>query len=80
MVDFYYVWKKSTHYAMWKEYGKPVSRRGGAMAGATAAAAATTAAAGGSGLSTSASEKERQWFQVHEKMQKMNKIIAKPSK
>ena len=26
-VEFYYVWKKSGHYAMWKEYGKPVRRR-----------------------------------------------------
>ena len=26
-VDFYYVWKKSGHYAMWKEFGKPVRRR-----------------------------------------------------
>eukprot|EP00475_Leptophrys_vorax_P019370 TRINITY_DN26448_c0_g1_i1.p1 TRINITY_DN26448_c0_g1~~TRINITY_DN26448_c0_g1_i1.p1 ORF type:complete len:358 (+),score=92.65 TRINITY_DN26448_c0_g1_i1:42-1076(+) len=23
-VDFYYKWKKSAHYQMWKEYGKPV--------------------------------------------------------
>lgn len=22
-VDFYYVWKKSSHYAMWKNFGKP---------------------------------------------------------
>ena len=26
-VDFYYIWKKSGHYAMWKEFGKPVRRR-----------------------------------------------------
>ena len=26
-VDFYYTWKKSGHYAMWKEFGKPVRRR-----------------------------------------------------
>ena len=26
-VEFYYVWKKSGHYAMWKEFGKPVRRR-----------------------------------------------------
>jgi hypothetical protein len=25
-VDFYYLWKKSGHYALWKEYGKPVRR------------------------------------------------------
>ena len=26
-VEFYYLWKKSGHYAMWKEAGKPVRRR-----------------------------------------------------
>ena len=26
-VEFYYVWKKSGHYALWKEFGKPVRRR-----------------------------------------------------
>jgi hypothetical protein len=25
-VDFYYVWKKSSHYAMWKEHGKPTRK------------------------------------------------------
>lgn len=23
VIDFYYIWKKSSHYAMWKHYGKP---------------------------------------------------------
>lgn len=25
-VDFYYTWKKSSHYMMWKEYGKPTKK------------------------------------------------------
>jgi len=26
VVDFYYMWKKSAHYQMWKEYGKPINK------------------------------------------------------
>jgi len=25
-VDFYYVWKKSSHYALWKNFGKPAKK------------------------------------------------------
>jgi hypothetical protein len=28
VVDFYYTWKKSAHYQMWKDLGKPHARFG----------------------------------------------------